>query len=98
MDGDCIAELRDYFNVDKWQINQPIITSEVYNKIAQVKGVQSVQDLKFKNIAGVELGYSIYRYDFITATKNDIIYPSMDPCIFEIKYPAVDIKGKITQF
>ncbi len=95
---DCIAELRDYFNIDKWQINQPIITSEVYNKIAQVKGVQSVQDLKFKNIAGVELGYSVYRYDFITATKNDIIYPSMDPCIFEIKYPAVDIKGKITQF
>ena len=95
---DCIAELRDYFSVDKWQINQPIITSEVYNIIAQVQGVQSVQDLQFKNITGLALGYSQYRYDFITATKNDIIYPSMDPSIFEIKYPASDIKGKITQF
>jgi len=94
----CITELKDYFNIEKWQINQPIITSEVYNLIAQVKGVQSVQDLKFKNLTGLSKGYSLYKYDFNTATKNDIIYPSMDPSIFEVKYPNTDIKGKITQF
>tara|TARA_Y100000592_G_scaffold58737_1_gene91982 strand:- start:14613 stop:16505 length:1893 start_codon:yes stop_codon:yes gene_type:complete len=94
----CISELQDYFDIDKWQINQPIITSEVYNLIAQVKGVQSVQNLIFNNLAGLSRGYSMYKYDFNTATKNDIIYPSMDPSIFEIKYPNTDIKGKITQF
>jgi|TARA_R110001592_G_scaffold60684_1_gene184697 hypothetical protein len=94
----CISELKEYFNIDKWQINQPIISSEVYNLIAQVKGVQSVQDLTLKNLTGVSKGYSLYKYDFNTATKNDIIYPSMDPSIFEIKYPNQDIKGKITQF
>ena len=25
----CITEIQDYFNVDKWQINQPIIISEI---------------------------------------------------------------------
>ncbi len=94
----CITELKNYFNIDNWQINQPIITSEVYNLIAKVKGVQSIQDITFKNKTGVNKGYSIYKYDFNTATKNDIIYPSMDPSIFEVKYPNTDIKGKITQF
>jgi len=95
---DCISDLKNYFNIDKWQINQPIIESEVYNLIGNVKGVQSVNNISFHNIAGIEKGYSQFSYDFVTATKQSIIYPSLDPCIFEIKYPNTDIKGKITQY
>ena len=62
---ECIGELKTYFDIDKWQINQPIIISEIYNTIGAVKGV---------------------------------IYPSLDPSIFEVRYPNVDIKGKITQY
>jgi len=95
---DCISELKNYFNVDKWEINQPIIESEVINLIANVKGVQSVINVIFNNLAGQEKGYSRFRYDFKTATKNGIIYPSLDPSIFELKYPDTDIKGKIKQY
>ena len=95
---DCISELKNYFNVDKWGINQPIIESEVINLIANVKGVQSVINVTFNNLAGQEKGYSRFRYDFKTATKNGIIYPSLDPSIFELKYPDTDIKGKIKQY
>ena len=95
---DCISELQDYFKIDRWQINQPIVTSEIFNVIAQTTGVQSVQKLTFTNLTGETSGYSKFKYDFKIATKNDIIYPSMDPSIFEIKYPNSDIKGKITQF
>ena len=95
---DCITELKNYFNIEKWQINQPIIESEVYNLIGNVKGVQSVINVTFSNIAGEESGYSIYKYDFKTATKDGIIYPSLDPSIFEIKFPNTDIKGKIKQY
>ena len=28
---DCINDIKAYFSIDKWQINQPIIESEVYN-------------------------------------------------------------------
>jgi len=95
---DCINELKDYFNIEKWQVNQPIIESEVYNLIGNVKGVQSVINVIFNNLAGTELGYSQFKYDFETATKDGIIYPSLDPSLFEIKYPDTDIKGKIKQY
>tara|TARA_B100000497_G_scaffold75004_1_gene83978 strand:- start:669 stop:2552 length:1884 start_codon:yes stop_codon:yes gene_type:complete len=95
---DCISELKKYFNTDKWEINQPIIESEVINLIANIKGVQSVINVTFNNLAGQEKGYSKFRYDFKTATKNGIIYPSLDPSIFELKYPDSDIKGKIKQY
>ncbi len=94
----CITELKNYFNIDKWQVNQPIIISEVENLIGGVKGVQTVEDVTFTNKNGENLGYSIYKYGFKKATLNDIIYPSMDPSIFELKYPNADIKGKVTTY
>ena len=95
---DCMAELKDYFNIDKWQINQPIIISEVKNLIGGVTGVQTVEDVRFENKSGVSLGYSQYKYGFGGATKNNVIYPSMDSSIFELKYPNIDIQGRVTTY
>ena len=95
---DCISELQEYFNIDKWQINQPIIEAEVTNLITSVKGVQSLEKLTFVNKSGTSLGYSQYKYDFAGATRKGVIYPSLDPSIFEIKYPNTDIKGRVTTY
>ena len=95
---DCITELKDFFNIEKWQINQPIIISEVENLIGGVKGVQTVERVRFENKSGESLGYSKYKYGFEGATKNNVIYPSMDPSIFEIKYPNADIQGRVTTY
>ena len=92
----CISELQSYFDIDRWQINQPIIISEVYNTIAAAEGVQTVEDVKFTNVAGKEIGYSQYKYDFDHATRKGVIYPSIDPSIFELKYPNSDINGRVT--
>jgi len=94
----CIKELKQFFLIDKWQINQPIIISEIYNTIGAVEGVQSVPTVKLENIAGQDLGYSPYKYDLHDATIKGIIYPSLDPSIFELRYPNSDIQGKITQY
>ena len=94
----CITALREYFNIEKWQINQPIIISDIYNAIGEITGVQSVPNVKLENIAGIDLGYSPYKYDMDDATVKGIIYPSLDPSIFELRHPNVDIKGKITQY
>ena len=94
----CIDELKQFFKIDKWQINQPIIISEIYNTIGAVQGVQSVPNVKLHNIAGQDLGYSPYKYDLDDATIKGIIYPSLDPSIFEVRYPNQDIQGKITQY
>ena len=95
---DCIVELQNYFNIDKWQINQPIIISEIENLIGGVRGVQTVEKVEFINKSGTALGYSQYKYDFTQATRKEVIYPSLDPSIFELKYPNTDIQGRVTTY
>ena len=62
--------------------------------IANVEGVMSVPSVKIKNLCGGDGNYSTNRYNMEQATKGKIIYPSLDPSIFEVKYPNKDIKGR----
>ena len=94
----CITELQNYFDIDKWQVNQPIVISEVENLIGGVNGVQAIEKITFENKSGTRSGYSQYKYDFTMATRNGVVYPSLDPSIFELKYPNIDIKGRITTY
>ena len=94
----CISELQNFFQTDKWQISQPIIKSEVMNVLSRVTGVQSIEKISFINKNGISKGYSQYKYDFEGATRNEVIYPSLDPSIFELKYPNTDINGRVTTY
>ena len=40
-------------------------------------------------------GYSGNVFDTQTATRDGVVYPSLDPSIFEIKYPNIDIEGRV---
>jgi len=91
----CLATLKDFFSRDRWQINQPIVLSTIYTLLDQAAGVQTVQKVTINNIAGTSSGYSPYSYDISGATLNGVIYPSLDPSIFEVKYPDVDIQGRV---
>ena len=88
----CINELRDYFNIDNLTFNQTINLSEVELLIANVEGVSSVPMLKVNNKCGGQ--YSPNSYNIEAATKDKIVYPSLDPSVFEIKFPDADIKGR----
>ena len=90
----CTEALRDYFAIEKWSINQSINLSKIYTLLDKVKGVQTVKHIEVYNKAGG--AYSKYGYDVKGATKNNIVYPSYDPCIFEVKFPDTDIEGRIT--
>ena len=91
----CLSGLREYFNIDNWQINQPILLKDIELLIDKIPGVQTVQNVTITNKAGTSLGYSEYAYDINGATQGKLIYPSIDPCIFEVKFPNQDIKGKV---
>ena len=92
----CILMLQDHFNIEKWQINQPIILSEINSKLLQVQGVQSVVKVEIINKQdSTGNTYSQYGYDLSGATKNGNIYPSLDPSIFELRYPNTDIQGRV---
>ena len=94
----CIDSVKEFFNIDKWQINQPIIKSDLLNLIGNVPGVQSVVGVSFKNLHDTDLNYSENIYDLATATKNEVVYPSLDPSIFEVKFPNKDIKGRVVTY
>jgi hypothetical protein len=89
----CISELKGYFDVNNWTFNQTINLSEVELLIANIEGVSSVPMLKITNKCGGR--YSTNSYNIEAATKDKIVYPSLDPSVFEIKYPDTDIKGRV---
>lgn len=94
----CIERMKMHFDIDRWQISQPIIHSEIQLALLAVKGVQSVTHLEIQNINNSVDGYSNVYYDIPGATMNGITYPSLDPAIFEVKYPDRDIQGRIASF
>ena len=93
----CILALQQYFNIKNWQINEPIMYRDLYVLLDRVEGVQTVKTLTFtnKNINNSGASYSQYAYDTQGATLNGVLYPSIDPMIFEVKYPNSDITGRI---
>ena len=96
---DCINTLKDYFNIEKWQINRPIILSEIMALLLQVKGVQSIVKLEITNKQDTTgFTYSSLGYDIPGATRNGNIYASADPSIFEVRYPDTDIQGRVVTY
>ena len=91
----CLAALQDYFAIDKWQINQPIILRDIYILLDRIEGVQTVKNIAITNKVGTSLGYSQYSYDTTGATSGNVVYPSLYPMIFEVKYPNTDIQGRV---
>jgi hypothetical protein len=91
----CISSLQTYFDISKWQLNQPIMIRDLYILLDKIKGVQTIKNITISNKAGTTSGYSQYAYDISSATQNQVIYPSLDPSIFEVKYLNNDIKGKV---
>ena len=90
--SDCISELKEYFNVDNFTFNNTINISELELIIANVDGVSSVPKLKIVNKCGGQ--YANNSYNIEAAIKDKILYPSLDPSVFEIKFPDSDIKGR----
>jgi hypothetical protein len=93
--SNCLTALQSFFNIDKWQINQPIIMSDIYSILDQIEGVQTVQKVNIINKAGTNSGYSQFSYDIKGATINNILYPSLDPSVFEVKNLTTDIQGRV---
>jgi hypothetical protein len=91
----CFVALQNYFVLDRWQINQPIITPDLFVLLDAIDGVQTVKQINFTNKTGTSQGYSQWAYDMNAANQNGTIFPSLDPSIFELKYPNTDIKGRV---
>jgi len=106
-----IEKVTSFFDSDKWQIGQPIVLGDLAYQISLVDGVSAVvppeeeeDDLgankkppliQIVNKHLKSQGYSGHLYDIVGATKEGVVYPSMDPSIFEMKYPNIDIECRV---
>jgi hypothetical protein len=82
--------------------------ADVASEIVSVEGVATVVNppnqnpneeqrlVVIKNKSGSTDGYSDNLYDIAAATFNGVVYPAVDPTIFEVKYPDTDIQGRVT--
>lgn len=90
----CNEAIQEYMKVENRAINEPINLSDLYTILDKVEGVQTVKNIEVKNLTTEDGDYSKYSYGISSATRNNVIYPSFDPCIFELKFPEVDILGR----
>ena len=91
----CNERLIELMKNDNMQIAGPIVLSTLIVELDKIDGVQSVENFEVVNLTDSDSGYSPYAYSIENATRNGIIYPSLDPCIFEVKYPRQDIRGRV---
>jgi hypothetical protein len=91
----CIDSLTSFFKIDKWQINEPIMMKDISILLDKVEGVQTVNNVEITNLAGESLGYSKFSYDVNGSTIDNVLYPSIDPMVFEVKNPTEDIRGRV---
>lgn len=88
-------KLTNYFDIENWQIAQPIVVTEVEALIYGTDGVISVFDLGFEGKFGSIDGrsYSDIVYDLMANKRSNIIF-APESGIFELKYPKFDISGR----
>ena len=97
-----IDVVKDFFDISRWDINQPIIMNDLNLTIASIEGVQSVTELEIFNRYAFRDGgdYESFRYDIKRNALDEntgIVFPSLDPMIFEVRFPDSDIIGSAIQ-
>ena len=101
----AIQTVKNFFNIDKWQIGQPIVLADLSYQISLVDGVSAVVPPEENNVGKNPViitnkyeessGYSGNVFNIIGATKDGVVYPSLDPSCFELKFPNTDIEGRV---
>ena len=73
----------------------------ISNILDGIQGVQTVPRPDAQGVGGLQItnkyngNYSPNKYSINTATKMGVIFPPKDSSIFEVKFPNLDIKGKV---
>lgn len=89
-------KIEEFFNVDNFEISQPIVIEQLKNKMSEADGVLTINSIEFVNKWKLDGGYSGVKYDVhINGSNydNGILYPPADVGIFELKFPKRDIRG-----
>jgi hypothetical protein len=89
-----VARVSDVMNIKNFQIDQPIIISDIQNVIINTPGVLTLVDIKIESLNGTiqDRNYSSVTHNVKQYTRKGIIY-GPPGSIFEMRYPQYDIVG-----
>ena len=88
------TSLAAYMRVENFQIDQPLVLSDLYNIIINTGGIVSLVDFTVENRSGEydSRAYSPYSFSIEYNTDRGIVIPDAGS-IFELKFPNDDIQG-----
>lgn len=88
--------IKNYMAISNFQINKPILISEIENIVINTPGVVSLLNLEIISKSGFNSGNLYGEYSFSVRQNMDrgMLFPPMGG-IFEVKYPSEDIKGRV---
>ena len=90
------VSLKNFFNVENFQVGTPIITSDIANIIINTRDVVSLVNLDFKVISGLENGREYSRFSApLAAIMRRGVINCPPGSIFEVRFPEDDISGKV---
>ncbi len=81
--------------------NSPNLAGTTLSRLSSIEqnGLNKTAPSATPSIDYTEVAFSPqYAYDIKGANLNNIIYPSVDPSIFEVKFPSTDIRGRAIAF
>ena len=99
--NNTINTVKDYFNVNKWEMGQNVYMAQLIESINNVAGVLNVIDVKVFNKVGgnyslnrTSQAYTSIETKQINLTADFALFNEYDS-MFEIKFPQSDIKVRV---
>lgn len=91
-----ISNIKEYMKIENFEIDQPIILSDLNNIIYNTDGVLSVTQVQLRNYAGIvgDRSYSSSSVNLRRNTFQNIVIPPPGG-IFEVRFPEFDIIGNV---
>jgi len=93
----CVAQLKARYS-NNFYIGEPVNITDIFTELNKVKGVLEVVKVKIVNKSGTGASnsYSGVQFDINDNVSPDGTYVMVPKnAVAELKYPSVDIKGKI---
>lgn len=90
----CLGELTGYFSLERSQIGQPVVVSDVVATLQAVRGVVSVYNIEFRNVSGQVdgLSYSDDRFDLSNSLRDGMVVCPPEAILY-VRHPRRDIVG-----
>ena len=89
----CQTAIEEYFSIHK-DIGEPLVITDLFKALKDVDSVVDVVKVNVMNKSGAPYSEVLFNIDKATSTTGRIVTPPRT-AIFEIKYPSIDIKGRV---